>query len=73
MTTKPKRGGAREGAGRKTQDGVTTKRYQVGLDAHTVKLARAIGKGDLSFGLRKAIRILDGYHFAALRMRKAAN
>lgn len=50
-------GGHREGAGRKAEDeadGVA--RYNVSLDAPTVKKAKKLGGGNLSLGLRKAVK-----------------
>ena len=54
---KPRHGGPREGAGRKAEDGADgTKRYNVSLDAMTAKKANKLGDGNLSLGLRKAVR-----------------
>ena len=39
--------------GRKTRDGATVRRVQVMLDDATVERAKALGKGNLSIGLRK--------------------
>jgi len=50
-------GGPREGAGRRAEDDAKgTKRYNVSLDAPTVRKAKKIGEGNLSLGLRKAVR-----------------
>lgn len=59
MTEAPTtRGGARKGSGPKTLDGVRgMERKNVTLDAETIELAREIGSGDLSAGLRKAVRL----------------
>lgn len=54
---KKQHGGPREGAGRKTEDEAEdTKRYNVSLDASTVKKAKKLGDGNLSLGIRKAVR-----------------
>lgn len=54
---KKQRGGPREGAGRKAEDEAEgTKRYNVSLDAQTVKKAKKLGDGNLSLGIRKAVR-----------------
>lgn len=58
MITKPKRGGARAGAGRKSSDGVAVVRKNVTLDAETIATMRKIGGGDLSIGIRRAARQL---------------
>lgn len=50
-------GGPREGAGRKAEDdAVGTKRYNVSLDSPTVKKALKLGGGNLSLGIRKAVK-----------------
>ena len=51
------RGGSRPGAGRKTKDGITkTKRVNVSLDAETLDKAQQIGAGNVSEGVRRAIK-----------------
>lgn len=53
---KSKRGGAREGAGRKTLDGTESlKPMLVTLDVQTVNKARAIGSNNLSEGIRRSV------------------
>lgn len=52
-----RRGGAREGGGRKAEDEAEdTKRYNVSLDAPTAKKAKKLGDGNLSLGIRRAVR-----------------
>ena len=52
-----KHGGPRKGAGRKAEDEADgTARYNVSLDAKTVKKAKKLGEGNLSLGLRKAVK-----------------
>jgi hypothetical protein len=54
---KKKHGGPREGAGRKVEDGSEDlKRYNVSLDAHTVKKAKVLGDGNMSAGIRKRFK-----------------
>ncbi len=54
---KKQHGGPREGAGRKAEDEAeSTERYNVSLDAPTVKKAKKLGEGNLSLGLRKAVK-----------------
>ena len=53
--TKPTRGGARKGAGRKPIGDVAMKRHQVFLSEAHVKKARKIGLGSVSKGLRDAV------------------
>jgi hypothetical protein len=54
---KQQHGGPREGAGRKAEDKAEgTKRYNVSLDDPTVKKAKKLGEGNLSLGLRKAVK-----------------
>ena len=49
------RGGTRKGAGRKAE--VTgTNRINVSLDPATVEKARDIGHGNVSLGIRKAVK-----------------
>jgi hypothetical protein len=56
-TDKKQHGGPREGAGRKAEDEAEgTARYNVSLDAPTVKKAKKLGEGNLSLGLRKAVK-----------------
>ena len=60
MTTS-NRGGPREGAGRKTVDGVSgVIRKQVTLDLPSINFLRTIGEGDLSLGIRRAASKLRG-------------
>lgn len=56
------RGGARDGAGRKTQtsDGGAVTRKNVSLDAATVQVLTALGDGELSEGIRRAARLVSG-------------
>jgi hypothetical protein len=57
MAAETKRGGAREGAGRKAEDGVTqTKRVNVSLDSGTLEKAEKIGDGNVSVGIRRAVK-----------------
>lgn len=42
--------------GRQTLDGATVRRVQVMLDDATIERAKALGKGNLSIGLRKMAR-----------------
>ena len=42
--------------GRQTRDGATVRRVQVMLDDATIDRAKALGKGNLSIGLRKMAR-----------------
>ena len=42
--------------GRQTRDGATVRRVQVMLDQETIERAKALGKGNLSIGLRKMAR-----------------
>jgi len=59
--TKPQHGGPREGSGRPKQDDAgKTDRYNVTLDKATVKKAKRIGNGNLSLGLRVAVRRNNG-------------
>ena len=54
---KPTKGGARKGAGRKATDGaLKVMRKLVTLDAPTVTKAQKIGDGELSRGLRVAVK-----------------
>lgn len=54
-------GGGRPGAGRPTADGATgMQRKNVSLDQVTIDGARALGDGDLSLGLRRAVAIAAG-------------
>lgn len=56
ITRSSKHGGPREGAGRKTVDHVSTQSYKVTLDAETVKFAKKIGNGNMSYGIRVAVK-----------------
>ena len=57
--TKPARGGSRPGAGRKTSDGAKElKRTNVMLDDSTIDRAIEIGEGNLSLGIRRAVKKL---------------
>ncbi len=49
-------GGKREGAGRKPMKDAPMTRMNVMLDAATVEKAKQIGGGNLSEGLREAVR-----------------
>jgi len=51
-----KRGGKREGAGRKPIMDEAMTRVNVMLDEATINKAKAIGGGNLSEGLREAVR-----------------
>ena len=42
---------------RKPQDGVEVRRVQVMLDEQTIERAKTLGEGNLSQGLRQAVRI----------------
>ncbi len=42
--------------GRQTRDGVAVRRVQVMLDEETVERAKALGSGNLSMGVRKAVK-----------------
>lgn len=55
MTDKPTRGGPREGAGAKPKikDG---QRVQVYLDSESLAIASKIGNGNVSDGIRKALK-----------------
>ena len=46
----------RQTKGRLTRDGATVRRVQVMLDDATIERAKALGKGNLSIGLRKMAR-----------------
>jgi hypothetical protein len=52
----PKLGGFREGAGAKPMYGEKMLEKKVHLDVTTVERATAIGEGNLSAGLREAVR-----------------
>ena len=55
--TKPQHGGPREGSGRPKQDDAgKTDRHNVSLDRATVKKATKLGNGNLSLGIRVAVR-----------------
>lgn len=56
-TPKSNRGGIRPGQGRKTRDGIVKPlRATVALDAETMANARIIGGGNMSEGLRLAVK-----------------
>ena len=42
--------------GRQARDGATVRRVQVMLDEETIERAKALGKGNLSIGLREMAR-----------------
>ena len=53
---KSKRGGVRPGSGRPSADGATgVHRYNVTLDSESEALARQLGDGDRSLGIRRAL------------------
>lgn len=55
--TKSKRGGKREGAGRKALDGAENVRPRKALlDDETVRKAKLIGGGEMSAGIRLAFK-----------------
>jgi hypothetical protein len=55
--TKARRGGAGRNQGRKTEDGTRgLKRLNVTLDVESVESVRRLGDGNLSLGIRKAVR-----------------
>lgn len=60
VAPKPSRGGARTGAGRKaeTTDGGPLEAVTVNLDKTTIADAKAYGDGELSEGIRRAMRTL---------------
>lgn len=62
MKTKSTHGGADRNAGRKSADGATVRRHLVTLDAQTVERLKApdLGDGQLSIGIRRAAKIVDG-------------
>lgn len=52
-----KRGGSRQNSGRKTEDNASAvKRRQVTLDQSTIDTLTALGRGNLSLGIREAAR-----------------
>jgi hypothetical protein len=54
---KQNRGGSRSGAGRKASDGALyTYRVQVSIDSEADAIAKKIGNGDRSVGIRKALK-----------------
>lgn len=59
MDTQKQRGGARPGAGRKapTSDGGDLIRKTVTLDQRTIDAAKHLGYGELSEGLRLAVKL----------------
>lgn len=62
MTAPSRRGGAREGAGRKVQtsDGGPLARKTITVDALTVRVLTALGDGEFSEGIRRAARLIGG-------------
>jgi len=62
MKPKTTHGGAVRNAGRKATDGAQVKRHLVTLDAQTVERLKAadLGDGELSIGIRRAAKIVDG-------------
>lgn len=69
-TTKPpakKRGGARVGTGPKPVDGAKgMTRVNISIDGHSDSIAKELGEGDRSLGIRRALAIAkdlqDGTH-----------
>lgn len=58
LTTPKPRGGVREGAGRKAEAGrAAFAMVGANLDPETIAIARLIGHGNLSRGLREAVAI----------------
>lgn len=55
-STRSEHGGKREGAGRKPLGDAPMRRVNVMLDAATIAKAEQIGGGNLSAGLREAVR-----------------
>ncbi len=54
----PEHGGQREGAGRVGADGVTgVRRVNITLDAESDAIAKRLGDGDRSLGIRRALAI----------------
>ena len=54
----PEHGGQRDGAGRVGADGVTgVRRVNVTLDAESDAIAKRLGEGDRSLGIRRALAI----------------
>ena len=53
---KPKRGGTRPGAGAPPLHDKAMTKYTVLLDEATVEKARGIGSGNLSAGIREAVK-----------------
>ena len=62
MRPKSTHGGADRNAGRRSADGAAVKRHMVTLDTSTVERLKAkdIGDGQLSIGIRRAAKIVDG-------------
>ena len=56
--TKPTRGGARKGAGRKPIGEIAMKRHQIFLSEEHVKKAKKLGNGELSAGVRSAVEMV---------------
>ena len=49
----------KQAKGRQTRDGAKVRRVQVTLDDATIERAKALGKGNLSIGLRKMAKETD--------------
>ena len=47
--------------GRIARDGATVRRCQVMLDEETVQRAKALGDGNISLGLRRAVKEAQGF------------
>ena len=62
-------GGVKKTRGRVALDGVTVRRAQVMLDEETAQRAKALGDGNISMGLRKAVKgaVLEKYIIHELR------
>lgn len=56
MAKKSKRGGWRENAGRNPIYGVPMRKVTIMLDPETIEKAKKLGDGELSAGLRKAVK-----------------
>jgi hypothetical protein len=57
MNSKTTHGGKRANAGHKAKDGATgLKRVNVSLDEPTVSKAKSIGDGEMSLGIRRAVK-----------------
>lgn len=58
MSDKPGRGGRRAGAGRKAKDGADKlRRVTLSLDPASLAIAQTLGGGEVSVGVRKALRL----------------